>query len=153
MASDIIIDIENKALVGSGFTITGINEIKIHINKFNPLRGSSYRPLPLWIANKKACINIKNKDAQCFKYSVQCGLLGIFDLPSPEMMYHYKKKAIGDSDTLIWNINYPVGNNEIDIFERDNKMFQFAYIVRVQHQILYCHSEKTEKEHATHHVS
>jgi len=93
MASDIIIDIENKALVGSGFTITGISEIKIHVNKFNPLRGSSYTPLPLWIANKKACINIKNKDAQCFKYSVQCGILGICDLPSPERMYHYKKKS------------------------------------------------------------
>ena len=66
MASDIIVDIESKALIGSGFTVVGVSEIKIHFNKYNPLRGSSYVPLPMWIANKKACINVKNKDTKCF---------------------------------------------------------------------------------------
>ena len=83
MAFDIIIDVENKALKGSGLTVTGVSEIKIHIMKFNPSRGSSYVPLPLWIANKKVCITIKNKDTLCLKSSVLCGVLTKCDLPSP----------------------------------------------------------------------
>ena len=74
---DITIDIETKAVRGSGFTIKGIKEITIHINQYNPTRGRSYIPTPEWIANKKATINIQNNDNKCFKYSVQCGVHGI----------------------------------------------------------------------------
>ena len=46
--------------------------IKLDINMFRytPLRGHSYLTLPSMIANKKACINVKNKDEKCFLYSV-----------------------------------------------------------------------------------
>lgn len=37
-------------------------------------RGASYLPLPEWIANKKACINVQNEDNRCFRYSV-CALI------------------------------------------------------------------------------
>ena len=34
------------------------------------MRGSSYLPLPNWLAHKKAIINPKNEDQECFKWAV-----------------------------------------------------------------------------------
>ena len=34
------------------------------------MRGSSYLPLPDWLAKKKAIINPLNKDQECFKWAV-----------------------------------------------------------------------------------
>ena len=36
----------------------------------NFTRGSSYLPLPDWIARKKAIINPQNEDEECFKWAV-----------------------------------------------------------------------------------
>jgi len=35
-----------------------------------PSKGSSYIPLPQKLAKKKAIINLKNEDNQCFKWAV-----------------------------------------------------------------------------------
>ena len=114
---DITIDIETKAVRGSGFTIKGIKEITIHINQYNPTRGRSYIPTPEWIANKKATINIQNNDNKCFKYSVQCGVQGIHKKQHPERMTHYKKLT---DDQINWDIQLPPTNSQIDKFEQDN---------------------------------
>ena len=34
------------------------------------MRGSSYIPLPDWISNKKAIVNIRNTDEKCFLWCV-----------------------------------------------------------------------------------
>ncbi|MCR9130885.1 MAG: hypothetical protein NXI12_15375, partial [Alphaproteobacteria bacterium] len=73
-----------------------------------------------WVANKKACINIKNEDDLCFKYSVQCGFYELFKKDHPCEMYHYKK-YVNDSFIKWDNVNFPVGNDEIEQFEEDNK--------------------------------
>ena len=74
----------NKAVVK-------INNIYIDIYKVKPLNGKSYIALPENIANKKAVINIKNEDNNCFIYSVLCGYLDICDKPHPERVNHYTK--------------------------------------------------------------
>ena len=117
LIDDITIDIENKALRGSGFTIVGIKELVIHLNKYNPTRGASYIPLPDWIANKKACINIKNDDSKCFKYSVQCGVHDIHMRENPQRISHYKKL---NDDSIVWDIAFPTNNTQIEKFEKDN---------------------------------
>ncbi len=58
-------DVHNS-IVGSGFNIGKIIFIDIHILKSDPLKASSYIDLPSVIKNKKAVINIKNKDNKCF---------------------------------------------------------------------------------------
>jgi hypothetical protein len=63
----------NKCLEGYQVFLT-IGDLDIHVAKVNALTGSSYTPLPKFIADKKAIINIKNKDNKCFLYSVLCGL-------------------------------------------------------------------------------
>jgi putative component of membrane protein insertase Oxa1/YidC/SpoIIIJ protein YidD len=39
--------------------------MELRISKCNPLRGSSYIPLPKVLANKKAIINVQNEDDEC----------------------------------------------------------------------------------------
>ena len=53
---------------GSGWTVNQIQRHYIKLGKYQPLAARSYIPLPAIIQNKKATINIKNKDNKCFMY-------------------------------------------------------------------------------------
>jgi hypothetical protein len=75
MPEDIITLVASKQLGKSNLVVDGIDQLIIHYNRYNPTRGGSYIELPKWIADKKACINIKNTDNKCFKYSILCGIL------------------------------------------------------------------------------
>ena len=55
---------------GSGWYFKEIVHLEIHTVDYNPMRGSSYIPLPDWITKKKAILNIKNKDDKCFLWCV-----------------------------------------------------------------------------------
>src|SRR5438876_4777271 len=54
----------------SGWALCAIDGLRLRINKYRPLSGSTYIPLPQKIANKKACINVENDDNECFRYAV-----------------------------------------------------------------------------------
>ena len=45
-------------------------KLELYISKYNPLKGSSYIPLSSHLKNKKAIINMKNNEDECFKHSV-----------------------------------------------------------------------------------
>ena len=55
---------------GSGWYFKEIVHLEIHTADFNPMRGSSYIPLPDWIMRKKAIVSIRNKDEKCFLWCV-----------------------------------------------------------------------------------
>ena len=55
---------------GSGWRLRRVTQLEIHIGEFRPLRGKKHVPLPKSIANKKAIINMKNDDNECFKWAV-----------------------------------------------------------------------------------
>lgn len=44
--------------------------LDVNINKYNPLRASSYIPLPKQIQYKKAVVNVQNYDEYCFGWAV-----------------------------------------------------------------------------------
>ena len=83
IAHDIEVQIEIAELTQSGLVLLQVQSLVISYDRYNPTRGSSYIPLPDWVANKKACINIKNNDELCFKYSVQCGFYEIYKKTIP----------------------------------------------------------------------
>ena len=66
--SSILAKIDRFTNGGSGWTINEIQRHYITILNNRPLAAKSYIPLPQWIQNKKATINIKNKDDKCFIY-------------------------------------------------------------------------------------
>ena len=115
----IINNIEKVQLRGSGWKLTKILEISLNANKYNPIKGSSYIELPKIIRDKKAVINIKNKDDKCFMYSVLCGLYQGEIKQKLERPSKYK--------TYINNLNYegidfPVKIKDITKFERRNNL-------------------------------
>ncbi|KAK9687112.1 hypothetical protein QE152_g36685 [Popillia japonica] len=67
-----IVDFQDKK--GSFWVLNNVHSLLININKFTPLSGSSYIELPEWIKSTKSCINVKNRDNQCFKWSILSAL-------------------------------------------------------------------------------
>ena len=59
---------------GSGWIVTNVGHLDLRIARFKPLRGSTYVPLPKYIRDKKAVINVKNKDNRCLMWAVLAGL-------------------------------------------------------------------------------
>ena len=83
---------------------------------YKPLKGSSYIPLPPVLANKKAIINMKNEDDQCFKWCVARALN-----PTDKDQERITKELRIQAEKLNWNeIKFPVSLNDIDKFERQN---------------------------------
>ena len=66
----IIEKITKYQLNGSGWYFKEVIQLEIHTINFNPMKGSSYIPLPDWIMRKKAIVSIRNKDSKCFLWSV-----------------------------------------------------------------------------------
>ena len=44
--------------------------LDLHTVKYVPIGGSSYIPLPEFLAAKKAIINLKSEDDECFKWVI-----------------------------------------------------------------------------------
>ena len=59
--------IQNFNQRGSNWRFERVLSLDVHFTDFQPLRGSTFLPLPSKISTKKAVINMKNNDDQCFK--------------------------------------------------------------------------------------
>ena len=65
---------ENPALRNSKYVFDKVLRTDINFHRLNLTRGSSYIELPDWLASKKAIINPRNSDNQCFKWAVIAGV-------------------------------------------------------------------------------
>ena len=54
----------------SNWGFHSVLSLDIHTVKYEPLGGSSYILLPAFLAAKKAIINLKNEDDECFKWAI-----------------------------------------------------------------------------------
>ena len=61
---------ENLDLSDGKFVFHEVVRMDIDFHRLNLTRGSSYLPLPEWLARKKAIINPHNEDLECFKWAV-----------------------------------------------------------------------------------
>lgn len=55
---------------GSNWQFVSVNKLEIHLVDFQPLSGTVFLPLPTKLSGKKAIINMKNNDNECFKRCV-----------------------------------------------------------------------------------
>ena len=55
---------------GSNWRFRSVSSLDLHTVKYEPLGCSSYSPLSYFLAAKKAIINLKNKDDECFKSAI-----------------------------------------------------------------------------------
>ena len=55
---------------GSNWRFRAVLILNLHTVKYEPLDGSSYIPLPCFLAAKKAIINLTIEDDECFKWAI-----------------------------------------------------------------------------------
>ncbi|XP_065203746.1 uncharacterized protein LOC135833867 [Planococcus citri] len=102
---------------GSGWSLDKILFLEVNLNKYNPLKGSSYLQLPKWVLLKRAVVNIKNNDQACFAWALISALH-----PAP----HYKKCTRMSSypnykEVLNFEgIEFPVKLRDLKKFEKNN---------------------------------
>ena len=101
---------------GSGWVFYKIIKLELHTVSYRPLRGNTWIPLPKELADKKAIINMKNKDNKCFLHCVLRTLN-----PKNNHPERVDEDLISKQDTLnMKGIEYPVSLKDIDRFEKQN---------------------------------
>ena len=70
MIANMKFQIENPVLLNSRFVFDEFLYLDVNFHQLNLTRGSSYLPLPDWLARKKAIVNPHNDDEECFGWSV-----------------------------------------------------------------------------------
>ena len=100
---------------GSGWYFKEIVHLEIHTADFNPMRGSSYIPLPDWIMRKKAIVSIRNKDEKCFLW---CVLRYLHPRDRNDFRLTDLKQYENSLNTK--GIAFPVGVKDISKFEKLN---------------------------------
>ena len=104
---------------GSGWVFYKIIKLELHTVSYRPLRGSTWIPLPKELADKKAIINIKNKDNKCFMWCVLRKLN-----PKDDNAERVDKELRKKENTLnMEGIEYPVSlkeDKDISKFEKQN---------------------------------
>ena len=112
-------DIENPALLNSRFVFDEALYIDINFHQLNLTRGSSYLPLPDYIANRKAVINSRNYDEECFKWSVIVADRWMDIGSHPERVSNLNEFA----DNYDWSgLEFPVSIKDIGKFETRNNI-------------------------------
>ena len=111
--------IENPALRNSKFVFHRVLHMDIDFHRLNLTRGSSYVPLPDWLMKKKAIINPKNSDMECFKWTVIAAIKWEEIGNNPERVSKLRRYE-GDFDWI--DIEFPVSFRDINKFERNNEI-------------------------------
>ena len=101
---------------GSGWVFYKIIKLELHTVSYRPLRGNTWIPLPKELADKKAIINMKNKDNKCFMWCVQRAL----NLKNKNPERIDKELMEKEDDLNMKGIEYPVSLKDIDRFEKQN---------------------------------
>ena len=105
----------------SDLVFVGFTEITISTSRNKAISGKQYFELPLWIKNKKCCVNIKNTDDKCFLWSLIASRnYDMIKSKDKNETRHYKKYI--DSIVEPENVSYPVKLNDISLWEDANNM-------------------------------
>ena len=125
---------------GSNWQFQRILNVYINTHKYNPLKGSSYVPLPPTLANTKAVVNIKNNDNKCFMWSVLAQLHPDYENPNRVSKY----KCFNDELNFI-NIEFPVKIKDITLFEKQNNISISCFGYDKEVYPLYVSQEQDER--------
>jgi hypothetical protein len=112
---DLMRKIESFQHKDSGWSFLSNSHLELNINKYDPMRGSGFIELPGYIKNKKACINVKNKDNFCFLWSVIADLYPAERNANRVTSYPHFKDVLN-----IKGLSFPVNFSDIPVFERYN---------------------------------
>lgn len=128
----------------SGWALEKIEFLDVNINKYNPLKASSYIPLPKQVSLKKACVNVKNNDNACFFWAVTSALY-------PAAAHSDRVSSYPRYETVLntKGVKYPVTIIDVKRFERLNNLYINIYGIETNQLItpLYISKRGGEKKH------
>ena len=124
--------IENYQETGSAWYFKEVEKLEIHTVEYNPTKGSSYIPLPGWISNKKAIVNLKNKDEKCFLW---CILRYLYPRDRDEEQLTGLKKYEFSLKTK--GITFPMKLKDIIKFEKLNPELPGINVFSVDNMTIY----------------
>ena len=103
---------------GSNWVFDSVEELTLYTVKYEPLSGSSYIPLPKKLADKKAIINMQNKDNECFKWCITRALN-----PDDKHPERITKILRLQAEKLNWKrLKFPMELTQVDRFEKLNEV-------------------------------
>ena len=116
MVDRILEKIATYSATKSDFRVHSVIKFELHTVRYNPLRGETYIPLPKELVDKKAIINVQNKDKKCFLWSVLRALN-----PKDDHAVRVDKKLKTKENTLnMEGLEYPVSLKDLNKFEKQN---------------------------------
>ena len=132
MIDNMKFQIENPALLNSRFVFDEFLYLDVDFHELNLMRGSSYLPLPDWLARKKAIVNPHNDEEECFKWSV----IGAENtgMKDPQLVSNLRKFM----DNYYWSgLEFPVSIKDIGKFETRNNIS--VNVLAVEGRDIYIH--------------
>ena len=139
---------------GSGWVLDKLIKLDLHMLEFNPLRATSYIPLPEELRRKQAVINIQNKkDEKCFLWSVIAGTFlkdaSIHDPQRPVQYREYEKRFNFEE------IAFPMVLTDIPKFEQRNNISVsvYSYQEKTEDRDGFIYPLKVSKENLEQHVN
>ncbi|KAL4153106.1 hypothetical protein QTP88_000939 [Uroleucon formosanum] len=114
----IVNEIEEFVMKNSQWRLHQILSLGININKYVPFKGSSYIPLPKHIGDKKAIINVQNKDDKCFLWAILSALHPVEKNPQRVIKYIPFENEF---DKELKDIEFPLKTTDIPKFVKRTK--------------------------------
>ena len=111
--------VEEFEIRGSQWVLNRIHSLELGINRYKPLRDRSYVPLPSVLANKKAIINVQNKDDRCFLWAVLSALHPASKDAQRDSKY---RQWENEFDEDLFGIEFPVKLTGISKFAKRTNM-------------------------------
>ena len=109
-------EIEAWSERGSGWIIDKILEAFINVARYQPILGGSYMVLPTKLKNKRAILNIQNRDNQSLRWAIRAHLF-----PAPRGRNPVRTSSYPTEDGLNFTgIDFPTLVSQIDRLERQN---------------------------------
>ena len=103
--------------VGSGWVFVEVESVVLHIDKWDPIKASSYIDLPEYLSKRGGIINMKNEeDNKCFLWCV-LRALNLKDKNNERIDKDLKSK---ENTLNMEGITYPVDSKGINRFEKQN---------------------------------
>jgi hypothetical protein len=91
--------------------------LTLHIQRFQPVAGASYKPLPQYIQAKKACVNPQNKDLKC---ALWCILAHVH--PAAKDPQRVSKYRPYEDEIKVGGLEFPMKVADIPRLERLNDL-------------------------------
>ena len=88
--------------------------------QYRPLHGGSYMVLPLKLKNKKAILNIQNRDNQCLRWALQAAL---FRAPRGRNLVRSSRYPT-ENGLNFTGIDFPTLVSQIDRLERERDLLE-----------------------------